>query len=390
MAFGTGEHATTRLCCRWLRRQLAQGSSSGGARVVDYGAGSGVLGLAALVFGAKEAAGVEIDPDSITAAHANAALNGMPGFRCYLPAEQAGGAQDSAAAADAALARLIRHPQGAQYDWRCCHAERADGEDDEAVAMVMGRGRGRGLWLCARLANKLLSWLAFSVAKPTPCLHARIPSCVDARAPFACARTPIFRDHVCGGPTPPQRFRAVRNDRCEYPCWPARQPRAGNSPAMPPAGSPRHVGYPRSAGVYLCVCVCVCVCVSDTRVCPCASSCVRACVVLFACLCVRVCVFTRARRVPPVPVVAPNTAQHLHDAASLLQHPPHLSSPNCPRPSTPSRSHLTQTEMMTEAPSLSDPRPLCSWLCTGANDQRCILAIFRQHQSRGAIAPGGR
>ena len=53
---------------------------------MDYGAGSGVLGLAALVFGASEAWGVEIDPDSISAAHANAAINNQPGFKCYLPA----------------------------------------------------------------------------------------------------------------------------------------------------------------------------------------------------------------------------------------------------------------------------------------------------------------
>ena len=86
MAFGTGEHSTTRLCCSWLRRQLGQEGANSGARVMDYGAGSGVLGLAALVFGASEAWGVEIDPDSISAAHANAAINNQPGFKCYLPA----------------------------------------------------------------------------------------------------------------------------------------------------------------------------------------------------------------------------------------------------------------------------------------------------------------
>ena len=83
-------------------------------RVLDYGAGSGVLGLAALAFGAKEAVGVEIDPDSITAAHANAELNDMPEFRCYLPAERVGDNGEADAAADAALARMIRHPQGSQ------------------------------------------------------------------------------------------------------------------------------------------------------------------------------------------------------------------------------------------------------------------------------------
>jgi ribosomal protein L11 methyltransferase len=113
MAFGTGEHATTRLCCRWLRRQISKGNSDR-LRVMDYGAGSGVLGLAALVYGAAEAAGVEIDPDSIAAAHANAAINNLPAFKCYLPAPSAGagGGQRSSAAADVALAQQIRDPAG--------------------------------------------------------------------------------------------------------------------------------------------------------------------------------------------------------------------------------------------------------------------------------------
>jgi ribosomal protein L11 methylase PrmA len=63
MAFGTGEHATTRLCCAWLESAVpiaATGGGGRGVRVLDYGAGSGVLGLAALKFGAAAAAGVEV------------------------------------------------------------------------------------------------------------------------------------------------------------------------------------------------------------------------------------------------------------------------------------------------------------------------------------------
>ncbi|KAJ1476426.1 ribosomal protein L11 methyltransferase-domain-containing protein, partial [Baffinella frigidus] len=66
MAFGTGEHPTTRLCCNWLQRQVQVSQEEGvGMRVLDYGAGRGVLGLAAIKFGAKEAVGVEIDRDAI-------------------------------------------------------------------------------------------------------------------------------------------------------------------------------------------------------------------------------------------------------------------------------------------------------------------------------------
>ncbi|CAM9644473.1 unnamed protein product, partial [Hapterophycus canaliculatus] len=47
-AFGTGEHPTTSLCCTWLEENVA------GQRVLDYGSGSGILGLGALSFGAVE------------------------------------------------------------------------------------------------------------------------------------------------------------------------------------------------------------------------------------------------------------------------------------------------------------------------------------------------
>jgi hypothetical protein len=54
LAFGTGDHPTTRLCLRWLRG-LQRGGSLGGASVMDYGAGSGVLAVAALLMGAERA-----------------------------------------------------------------------------------------------------------------------------------------------------------------------------------------------------------------------------------------------------------------------------------------------------------------------------------------------
>jgi len=70
LAFGTGSHPTTRLCIEWLARHV-----SDGARVLDYGCGSGILAIAALKLGAAAALGVDIDPDAVTAARANAARN---------------------------------------------------------------------------------------------------------------------------------------------------------------------------------------------------------------------------------------------------------------------------------------------------------------------------
>ena len=68
MAFGTGEHATTRMC---LDMADAKGKS-----VIDVGCGSGILGIAAAVTGAKSVYMCDIDAQAVEAARANAALNG--------------------------------------------------------------------------------------------------------------------------------------------------------------------------------------------------------------------------------------------------------------------------------------------------------------------------
>ena len=69
MAFGTGEHATTRMC---LEMADARGKS-----VIDVGCGSGILGIAAALTGAKCVYMCDIDPQAVEAARANAALNGV-------------------------------------------------------------------------------------------------------------------------------------------------------------------------------------------------------------------------------------------------------------------------------------------------------------------------
>ena len=74
LAFGTGGHATTRLCLRWLAEQVSRTDS-----VLDYGCGSGILAIAAARLGAACVSGVDIDAQAIRASIDNALANGVHG-----------------------------------------------------------------------------------------------------------------------------------------------------------------------------------------------------------------------------------------------------------------------------------------------------------------------
>ena len=71
LTFGTGSHATTRLCLQALDKYIR-----GGEKLLDLGCGSGILSIAALVLGAKEAFACDIDEKCVDVAYENAALNG--------------------------------------------------------------------------------------------------------------------------------------------------------------------------------------------------------------------------------------------------------------------------------------------------------------------------
>ena len=74
MAFGTGHHATTRLCLEKLRQSEAVLS---GGTVLDVGTGTGILAMAAALFGARQAVGIDNDQDAVKAAQANCRRNGL-------------------------------------------------------------------------------------------------------------------------------------------------------------------------------------------------------------------------------------------------------------------------------------------------------------------------
>jgi ribosomal protein L11 methyltransferase len=70
LAFGTGSHPTTRLCLEWILDEVPAGAS-----VLDYGCGSGILGIAAAKVGAARVVGVDIDERALEATRDNALRN---------------------------------------------------------------------------------------------------------------------------------------------------------------------------------------------------------------------------------------------------------------------------------------------------------------------------
>ena len=81
LAFGTGTHPTTALCLEWLASHDLTGKT-----VIDYGCGSGILAVAAILLGAKTAHAVDIDPQALTATQGNAYKNNVQDkIKCYLP-----------------------------------------------------------------------------------------------------------------------------------------------------------------------------------------------------------------------------------------------------------------------------------------------------------------
>ena len=126
LAFGTGDHPTTRMCLRWLATEEvtaalnargggggaeegggAGGGSGGGelgASLLDFGTGSGVLVAAAIALGCRSAVGTDVDPLALTAAAENAALNAP---QITSTAATSTAAAETAVATSSALLRTV-------------------------------------------------------------------------------------------------------------------------------------------------------------------------------------------------------------------------------------------------------------------------------------------
>lgn len=108
IAFGTGTHATTALCLRWLDAQAAQ-QGMADKIVIDYGCGSGILSLAALALGAKKVYALDIDPQAISATKENARKNQLENhLQLYLADEFK--RQSAGLKADFLLANILAEP----------------------------------------------------------------------------------------------------------------------------------------------------------------------------------------------------------------------------------------------------------------------------------------
>ncbi len=100
LAFGTGTHATTALCLEWLDTQDLRN-----ACLIDFGCGSGILAIAAVLLGARSAYAVDIDPQALIATCENACKNRVENaVQCCRPEELAD------FAADVLIANILAKP----------------------------------------------------------------------------------------------------------------------------------------------------------------------------------------------------------------------------------------------------------------------------------------
>lgn len=105
LAFGTGTHQTTALCMEWL-----DSLSLTDKVVVDYGCGSGILAVAALLLGAREAWCVDLDPQALIATRENARRNGVEDRIHVFKPEDFPADFNQGQAADVVVANILAGP----------------------------------------------------------------------------------------------------------------------------------------------------------------------------------------------------------------------------------------------------------------------------------------
>ena len=153
--FGTGRHATTRMILRFLQERLV-----GGERVLDCGSGTGILAVAARLFGASEAAGFDLDEGSAAVAEDLALRNGITEDATFLEGDFSCIAQLEApyevVVANLYSDLLVSHASEleaalAPGGWLCVSGLNATREDAvrealAAVGLKVTARRSRGVW----------------------------------------------------------------------------------------------------------------------------------------------------------------------------------------------------------------------------------------------------
>ncbi len=156
MAFGTGSHPTTRLCLEWLEKNATSGCS-----LLDYGCGSGILAIAGAKLGAAKVAGVDIDPQAVEAARANAERNAVV-------AQFADSAEPVAGEYDLVVANILSNPLRVLAPAICAHV-RSGGrlalsgilcEQAEEIIDIYRQ------WLPLQVADVREDWVCLSGVKP--------------------------------------------------------------------------------------------------------------------------------------------------------------------------------------------------------------------------------
>lgn len=156
MAFGTGSHPTTRLCLEWLERNVSADCS-----LLDYGCGSGILAIAAARLGAGSVAGVDIDPQAVDAARANAERNGVTALF-------ADSTQPLAGEYDVVVANILSNPLRVLAPAICAHV-RSGGrlalsgilrEQAEEIIGIYAQ------WLPLQVADVREDWVCLAGQKP--------------------------------------------------------------------------------------------------------------------------------------------------------------------------------------------------------------------------------
>lgn len=110
LAFGTGHHASTKLCLSWLAKLAKEGELQG-KTIIDYGCGSGILAIGALLLGAKCAYAVDIDPQAVHASTQNAQLNGVADkLFAYLPQDFHNEQKNKPVLGDVICANILAKP----------------------------------------------------------------------------------------------------------------------------------------------------------------------------------------------------------------------------------------------------------------------------------------